>query len=229
MEEYEGKKGLNCLFIVGIAGASGCGKTYFANLLKSKLALDSIEIISCDNYYKPYSGLNADDFNWDVPEALDLALLEDHIRLLKAGSSIKVPKYDFITSQRTLEHGKIIDGSTKLIIVEGLFIFFEPSLRQLFDLKLFAWLEPDICLARRLIRDFKERGKSYEHTIHQYQTQVKPAYVNFIEPTKKYADLIISTSEYTNTSISLDVINSYVKEKLLLTSCSPILVVSELG
>lgn len=202
------------LFIIGVAGASGCGKTYFSELLKSKLGNEGVEIISCDNYYKPYPGGKAPaDFNWDVPEALDLDLLKGHLASLKAGKSIEVPKYDFLTSQRSKSEVGLDGGALKIIIVEGLFVFLDTSLRDLFNLKIFTWLEPDICLARRLVRDFKERGKAYEETIHQYQTQVKPAYVNFIEPTKKYADLIISTSEYTNTSISIDVIKTYVKEK----------------
>ena len=205
------------VFIIGIAGASGCGKTYFANMLKEKVGssgVESIEIISCDNYYKPYpGGVKApDDFNWDVPEVLELELLEQHLRDLKNGLMINVPKYDFLTSQRFVEPDKVVDGSkVKVVIVEGLFVLMIESLRSLFNLKLFTWLDADICLARRLVRDVKERGYSYEHTIHQYQTQVKPTYVNFIEPTKKYADLIISSSEYTDNKVGLDVICSYVK------------------
>lgn len=208
------------VFIIGIAGASGCGKTYFADMLKKKVGasdIEGIEIISCDNYYKPYpGGVKApDDFNWDVPEVLELDLLEKHLRDLKAGLSINIPKYDFLTSQRFVEPDKIVDGSkTKVIIVEGLFVLMIESLRSLFNLKLFTWLDADICLARRLVRDVKERGYSYEHTIHQYQTQVKPTYVNFIEPTKKYADLIISSSEYTDNKVGLEVIGSYVNKAI---------------
>jgi len=205
------------IFFIGIAGASGCGKTYFSELLRTKLQLVStdVEIISCDNYYKPYPGQvkAPPDFNWDLPESMDLELLHTHLDSLKRGETIKVPEFDFLTSQR-IGDKQAIDGSkVKIVIVEGLFVFAEMALRELFDLKIFAWLEPDICLARRLVRDFKERGKDYEETIEQYQKQVKPAYVNFIEPTKKFADLIISTSEYTNTSISIDVIKSYINDK----------------
>lgn len=203
------------VFIIGIAGASGCGKTYFADLLKKKMASTTVEIISCDNYYKPYpGGVKApDDFNWDVPEVMELDLLERHLLALKSGGTISVPKYDFLTSQRFQEPEKTVDGSTvRLVIVEGLFVLMIESLRRLFDLKLFTWLDSDICLARRLVRDVKERGYSYEHTIHQYQTQVKPTYVNFIEPTKKYADLIVSSSEYTDSSVGLEVICSFINK-----------------
>lgn len=212
------QKGGANIFLIGVAGASGCGKTYFAELLKSNIAASgggSIEVISCDNYYKPYAGGKAPpDYNWDVPESIDLALIETHLSTLKSGGTISVPEFDFKTSQRVAGHEKTIDGAAvKIVIVEGLFVFFEEPLRKMFDLKIFTWLEPDICLARRLVRDFKERGKNYEETIEQYQKQVKPAYVNFIEPTKKFADLIISTSEYTNTSISVDVIKTYIRDK----------------
>jgi uridine kinase len=208
------------IFFIGIAGASGCGKTYFSELLKAKFqgAASSVEveIISCDNYYKPYPGLVKApvDFNWDLPESMDLALLHTHLDSLKRGETIKVPEFDYLTSQRVGDKQTIDGSKVKIVIVEGLFVFVDQSLRDLFDLKIFAWLEPDICLARRLVRDFKERGKNYDETIEQYQKQVKPAYVNFIEPTKKFADLIISTSEYTNTSISIDVIKSYINEKV---------------
>jgi len=209
------------LFIIGISGASGCGKTHLSNIIKNDLSnseLDNIEIISCDNYYKPYpNGQKApDDYNWDRPDSLDLDLLENHIMMLKNGETINIPTYDFITHQRNPDVSllRTIDGKrTKVVIVEGLFVLQKEGLRNLFDLKIFTWLDPDICLARRLIRDYKERQISYEQTLKLYQTNVKPAYVNFIEPTKKFADIIISTSEYNNGNVSLDIIKMYVKMK----------------
>jgi uridine kinase len=207
------------IFFVGIAGASGCGKTHLATLLKTAFLdanLSGVEIISSDNYYKPYPGGKApDDFNWDVPESIDLPLIVSHLSDLRNGKTIDVPKYDFLTSQREPKPEKSIDGQiTRIVILEGLFVLTDPTLRAMFNLKIFTWLEPDICLARRLVRDVQERGYSFTHTIHMYQTQVKPAYVNFIEPTKKYADIIVSTSEYTNSSVSLEVIKSYVLGKV---------------
>jgi len=207
------------IFFVGIAGASGCGKTHLATLLKQAFLdakISGVEIISSDNYYKPYPGGKApDDFNWDVPESIDLPLITSHLNELRNGKTINVPKYDFLTSQRDPKPEKSIDGqTTRIVILEGLFVLTDPTLRAMFNLKIFTWLEPDICLARRLVRDVQERGCSFTQTIHQYQTQVKPAYVNFIEPTKKHADIIVSTSEYTNSSVSLDVIKSYVLGKV---------------
>ena len=206
------------VFIIGVAGASGCGKTYFANTLKNKLnqnGIDNIEIISCDNYYKPYpDGKAPPDFNWDIPESIELSLLYKHLIELKKGKKIEIPKYNFLTSQRD-GIDRSIDGSViKIIIVEGLFVLYDDNLRSMYDLKIFTLLDPDICLARRLQRDIEERGNTYKQTIEQYQRDVKPSYLTFIEPTKKYADIIISTSEYTDTSISIDVLRTYIMTKI---------------
>lgn len=206
-------------FIIGIAGASGCGKTYFSNRVRDKLAalgIEGIEVISCDNYYNSYpgGGQAPPNFNWDLPETLDLKLLADHLDALKRGEKIQIPKYNFVTSQRE-GFEKELDGSKiKVIIVEGLFVLFDEELRKRFDLKVFTLLDPDICLARRLNRDVHERGRDYASTIKQYQEHVKPSYINFIEPTKRYADIIISTSEYSDTSISLDMIGNFVITKI---------------
>jgi len=209
------------IFIIGIAGASGCGKTHLAHIIKSELQKSNtakIDIISCDNYYKPYpNGEKApENFNWDTPESLDLELLTTHINNLKNANTITVPTYDYLTSQRIQDTNSTqIDGTkTQVLILEGLFVLVPEQLRNLIDLKIFTWLDPDICLARRLMRDYKERGISYEQTLKVYQANVKPSYVNFIEPSKKYADLIISTSEYRESNVSLDVIKLYVQTKI---------------
>lgn len=207
------------IFLIGIAGASGCGKTHLSDIIKNELnkaGTSEITIISCDNYYKPYpDGKKApEDFNWDSPESVDIDLLVSDIAQLKQGNIINIPTYDYITSQR-IQGNNYCDGShIKVIIVEGLFTLMDEKLRDLFDLKIFTWLDPDICLARRLLRDYKERAISYEQTLKIYQQNVKPAYTNFIEPTKKYADLIISTSEYRDSRVSLDIIKMYIQNKI---------------
>ena len=225
MNEVKNKmsiNGGNKLFIIGIAGASGCGKTYFANSIKNKLEIDGIEIISCDNYYKSYpgGGKAPPTFDWDVPSSLDLDLLAEHLEKLKKGEKINIPKYNFLTSQREGTEKEVDGKQVKIIIVEGLFVLFNDNLRDKFDLKIFTLLDPDICLARRLQRDVAERGKSYKETLEQYQKQVKPSYVNYIEPTKRFADIIISTSEFTDTSKSIDIIDKYVRYELKLNNCN---------
>jgi len=204
------------LFIIGIAGASGSGKTHTANLIKGLLDA-SAEIISCDSYYKPYpdGGKAPEDFNWDNPDVIDLELLKNHLKMLRTGQTVHIPEYNFKTNQRSTAPSKVIyGGHLKVIIIEGLFVLTDKELCDLCNLKIFTWLDLDICLARRLIRDFNERGYSYEQTLANYQKNVKPSYVNFIEPTKKNADLIVSTSEYTDSNVSLEVIKLYVNSKV---------------
>jgi uridine kinase len=204
------------IFIIGIAGASGGGKTHLASTIMKSLhdvEITEVEILSSDNYYvRPPLEVNVEDYNWDKPEALDLKLLCKNIKSLKQGEMVEIPKYNFVTHSREIEPEKIIDGSkTKVVIVEGIFVLIDPNLRLEFNLKLFTHLDPDICLARRINRDISERGREYASVIDQYQKHVKPAYHAQIEPTKIYADLIISSSEYTDTSTFIDVISTYVK------------------
>ena len=211
--------GTNKLCVIGIAGPSGCGKTFLANKIKEKLLIDKfkqIEILSCDNYYKNVKdlsdGKDASTINWDIPEALDLDLLTIHIEALKKGNKAYIPKYNFKTSTRE-ETTTELDGSKiNIIIIEGLFVLFNNKLRDEINLKIFTLLDDDICLARRLQRDVIERGKSHTETIKQYQLFVKPSYIKYIEPTKKFADIIISTSEFTDTSKSIDIISTYLKK-----------------
>jgi uridine kinase len=209
----------NSIFIIGIGGASGCGKTFFANSIKSKLegkGVSNIEIISCDNYYISYPNREKapPEHNWDIPDSLDLDLLASHLSLLKKGNTVEIPKYNFVTSQREGVEKELDGSKIKIIIVEGLFVLFNEKLRSELDLKIFTLLDPDICLARRLQRDVAERGKSYKETLKQYQIHVKPSYVNYIEPTKRFADLIVSTSEFTDSTKSIDIIGLYVSSEL---------------
>ena len=209
------------IFIIGISGSSGSGKTYLAERIKDaiiKKGIPEIEIISCDNYYKDE---NKDKnnlvelINRDIPEALDLQLLEHHLLELQKGKMVEIPKYNFDTAKREIMSEKVINGYLiKILIVEGLFVLHDENIRKLLNLKLFTLLDPDICLARRINRDIKIRNKSYEDILLKYQKFVKPSYVSIIEPSKKFADLIISTSEYCDTKIYLDVIINYVQTKI---------------
>jgi uridine kinase len=205
------------IFIIGISGSSGSGKTYLAEKIKDaiiKKGIPEIEIISCDNYYKDENNL-VKFVNKDIPEALDLQLLEQHLLELQKGKMVEIPKYNFDTAKREIMSDKIINGSLiKILIVEGLFVLHDENIRKLLNLKLFTLLDPDICLARRINRDIIMRNKSYEDILLKYQKFVKPSYVSIIEPSKKFADLIISTSEYCDTKIYLDVIINYVQTKI---------------
>jgi len=204
------------LFIIGIAGASGSGKTYLMKKIKNKIEesyfkyVNNIETISCDNYY-----YENDTLNKDLPSSLELSLLVEHITKLKNGETVEIPEYDFITQKRVYNKNKIIDGSKiKVLIVEGLFILYDKNIRNLLNLKLFTLLDKDITLARRINRDTKERNKTYANVIHEYQSFVKPAFISIIKPSMIHADMIISTSETTNDNVYLDIIIQYIRCKL---------------
>jgi len=201
------------LFIIGIAGASGSGKTYLMEKIKNKVEesyfkyVDSIETISCDNYY-----YENDTLNKDLPSALELSLLVKHITMLKNGETVEIPEYNFITQKREYNKNKIIDGSKiKVLIIEGLFVLYDENIRNLLHLKLFTHLDEDITLARRIYRDTKERNKTYNIIIHEYQYFVKPAFISLIKPSMIHADMIISTSDTTDDTVYLDVIIQYIR------------------
>jgi uridine kinase len=207
------------IFIIGIAGASGGGKTHLADTVMKSLhdiGVSEVEIISSDNYYlKPPNGTDLAKHNWDKPDSLDLKLLCSNIKALKRGEIVEIPKYNFVRHEREKQPEKIIDGGkVKVVIVEGIFVLSDECIRSEFNLKLFTLLDQDICLGRRIERDTSERGRDHKSVIEQYQKYVKPAYHTYIEPTKVYADLIISSSEYTDTSIFIDVISTYVQKHI---------------
>jgi len=202
------------LFIIGIAGASGSGKTYLMEKIKNKVnilfSVGDIETISCDDYY-----YENDTLNKDLPSSLELSLLVEHINKLKNGETVEIPEYNFITQKRVYNKNKIIDGSKiKVLIVEGLFVLYDEKIRNLLNLKIFTHLDKDITLARRIDRDTRERNKTYDNVIHEYQSFVKPAFISIIKPSMIHADMIISTSETTDDIVYLDVIIQYIKCKL---------------
>ncbi len=173
------------LFIIGIAGASGSGKTYLMEKIKNKVKklLCDIETISCDDYY-----YENDTLNKDLPSSLELSLLVKHINMLKNGETVEIPEYNFITQKRVYNKNKVIDGSKiKVLIVEGLFVLYDEKIRNILNLKLFTHLDEDITLARRIDRDTKERNKTYTNIINEYQSFVKPAFISIIKPSMIHA------------------------------------------
>jgi uridine kinase len=178
--------------VIGIAGGSGSGKTTVAQEILQRVGPDRIAYIQHDSYYKDLTGLppaQRVEVNFDHPNSLETELLIEHIEKLKSRQSIEVPIYDFSTHSRTDKTFKV--NPRRVIIVEGILIFADAALRPLFDVKLFVDTDADIRLIRRLERDITERGRTVESVLKQYQSTVRPMHLEFVEPSKRYADVII--------------------------------------
>lgn len=181
----------NCI-IIGVAGGSGSGKTTVAhNLIKAFKAEDAV-LVEQDAYYKEHSHMTFEErskVNYDHPNSIEFALLRKHLLDLKNGKSIQRPIYDFTTHSRKEE--SITLEPSRIIIVEGILIFAVPEIRELFDVKIFVDTDADEMLLRRIERDINERGRTFDSVKTQYLTTVKPMYLEFAEPSKRYADIII--------------------------------------
>jgi len=178
--------------VIGIAGGSGSGKTTVANTILQRVGQNNIAFLQHDSYYKDLSGLppvQRADINFDHPNSLETDLLIQHIASLRDGTAVEVPIYDFATDKRTAKTFTV--QPQKVIIVEGILIFVEPELRKMFDVKIFVDTDADLRFIRRLERDITERGRTTESVIKQYQTTVRPMHLEFVEPSKRYADVII--------------------------------------
>jgi len=178
--------------VIGIAGGSGSGKTTVANVIVERVGADQIVYLPHDAYYKDLASLPEAQrtiINFDHPNSLDTALLTYHLKELIKWSPIDIPIYDFKTHSRTSNFNHIFPKP--VILVEGILIFAEPELRQLFDVKIFVDTDADIRFIRRLQRDIEERGRSTGSVIKQYLSTVRPMHLEFVEPSKRYADVII--------------------------------------
>jgi len=191
--------------VIGIAGPSGSGKTTLAQAVLDEIGVDRIAFLPHDAYYRNQDEMTFEDrlkTNYDHPDSLESELLIDHIRALKVHRSVEVPVYDFKSYTRSKETTKVEPRS--IVLVEGILIFTEPKLRRLFDVKIFVDADPDICFIRRLQRDITERGRSVESVISQYLSTVRPSYIDFVEPSKRFADVIIP--EGGMNSVALDMV-----------------------
>ncbi|MCO4792940.1 MAG: uridine kinase [Bacteriovoracaceae bacterium] len=180
------------MYIIGIAGGSGSGKTTFANKVQTSVK-HNVSMLHMDSYYLPMLPkelfTKSDRLNYDHPAAFDWPLLRKHILCLKDGESVSSPVYDFKTSSRTAESVSI--HPTPVIILEGIFTLFDNEIRDLLDIMCFLHVDSDIRFARRLHRDVKERGRSLESVIDQYYETVRPMHLKYLEPQKQFADFIV--------------------------------------
>ena len=178
--------------VIGIAGGSGSGKTTAADIILAKVGKNRIAYLQHDSYYRELTSLPLTqrmEVNFDHPDSLESALMIEHIKQLKQWKSIEVPLYDFHTHTRTGKTFTVVPR--RVILVEGILIFAEPELRSLFDVKIFVDTDSDIRFIRRLKRDIEERGRTTEMVVKQYMSTVRPMHLEFVEPSKRYADVII--------------------------------------
>ena len=178
--------------VIGIAGGSGSGKTTVAQEILNRVGAARIAFLQHDAYYKDLSGLPPTQktaVNFDHPNSLETALLIEHITKLKKNEQVEVPIYDFATHSRTKKSFSVLPR--RVILVEGILIFAESALRKLFDVKIFVDTDDDIRFIRRLERDIAERGRTTDTVVQQYLSTVRPMHLEFVEPSKRYADVII--------------------------------------
>jgi uridine kinase len=177
---------------IGIAGGSGSGKTTLAHLIVERIGAERIAYLPHDAYYRDLSQLPTEQrmaVNFDHPNSLDTDLMIEHIQKLRAHQPIELPIYDFKTHTRTALSRHI--APQPIVMVEGILIFADPALRALLDVKVFVDTDPDVRLIRRLERDIRERGRTTDIVIRQYMETVRPMHLEFVEPSKRYADVII--------------------------------------
>ncbi len=183
---------MNHAILIGIAGGTGSGKTLVVKTLMERLGSDRVLMIQQDAYYKDLSHLKLEDRtaqNFDHPDAFDEELLIGHVEELLAGNPIERPIYDYSHHLRTDKTQR--QGGQEILIVEGLLVLHSRRLRELMDIKVYVDADADIRLIRRLRRDLQERGRSTESILNQYEKSVRPMHLQFVEPTKRYADIII--------------------------------------
>lgn len=199
--------------IIGISGPSASGKSLLANTIVNELGSEQVVVISEDAYYKDNSHLpfaEREKINYDHPNAFDHALLCDHLKRLRKGEPVDIPIYSHSKHIRLPETRRI--GRHAIIVLEGILLFSEKSVREVMDIRIFMSTPLDVCLTRRLKRDVVERHRSFESVVHQYETTVRPMYLQFIEPSSRYADIIVPRGG--ENRIAIDMIQAKMRELL---------------
>ena len=201
------------MLIIGISGGTGCGKTTVVNQIINELPEGEVTVLSQDHYYKDTSNLSYEErtkINFDHPNSIDFDLLLNQLTELKSGKTIEQPIYSFVEHNRTQE--TVTTVPRKVVIVEGILVFTNPKLRELFDIKIYVHADSDERLIRRLKRDIAERGRDINEVLNRYQDTLKPMHQQFIEPTKEFADIIVPNNKYNN--VAVNIVKTIINEKL---------------
>ncbi len=191
------------ILTIGIAGGTGSGKTTITRRIQAEFGPD-VSVIFHDNYYKAHDELTYDErakLNYDHPNAFDTTLMLEHLRRLKAGESIECPIYDYTVHNRSKE--TVTVRPTRVLVIEGILIFWDRELCDEMDIRLFVDTDADVRILRRIKRDVKERGRSLDSVINQYLTTVKPMHEQFVEPSKRNADIIIPEGGHNLVALSM--------------------------
>ena len=194
--------------VIGVAGGTGSGKSTLVKRLQEAFRNDDVATICHDFYYKAHSELTYEErtkLNYDHPEAFDTWLMVEHIKALKEGKAVDCPTYSFVEHNRSEQTLRV--EPSKVIIVDGILIFENEELRNILDIKVFVDTDADVRLARRILRDVRERGRSMESVITQYTTTVKPMHEQFVEPSKRHADIIIPEGGFNSVAVSMLISN----------------------
>lgn len=201
------------IIIIGIAGASGSGKSLLADTIVRELGSDQVAVIHEDSYYKDHSDISLEEratINYDHPNSMDHELMLKQLIELQQGKSVQLPRYNHALHIRE-KATQTLKGHT-IIVVEGILLFVEKELRELMDIRIFMDTALDICLIRRLRRDMQERGRSLDSVLKQYEETVRPMYLQFIEPSKRHADIIVPRGG--GNRIAIDMIKAKMRELL---------------
>lgn len=199
--------------IIGVSGGSGSGKTTVVNKIIESIGEDDILLIQHDSYYRDLSHLPLEERkkqNFDHPKSLETELMIRHIEALKSGYSVDIPVYDFVAHTRSEQSEKA--SPRKIILLDGILIFSEPELRKLMDIRIFVDTDDDVRLLRRLKRDILERGRELDGVLNQYEKYVRPMHLEFVEPSKRYSDIIVPRGG--ENIVALEMVIALIKGKL---------------
>ena len=201
------------MLIIGIAGGTGSGKTTVVRKIIEQLPKGKVAVLPQDSYYRDSSHLSLEKrqkINFDHPNSIEFELLQDHLKQLKAGFAIEQPIYSYLSCTRSKE--TILIQPTEVVIIEGILALTQPDLRDLMDIKVFVDCDADDRLNRVIRRDIIERGRSVEMVLNRYAEVLKPMHLQFIEPTKRYADIIVPQGG--NNHVAIDILTQYIQKNL---------------
>lgn len=190
--------------VVGIAGGTASGKTTVARKVHEALSPSRVAFVDQDSYYRDLTGMTLEDrreVNFDHPDAFDTDLLVEHLKQLKSGSAVEKPVYNFVTSTR--EPRTVTVNPADIILIEGILVLHMEQVRRQLDLRIFVETEDDVRIIRRLTRDIKERGRDFDHVVSQYFRHVRPMHMGFVEPSKRWADIIVPHGGNNDTAIDM--------------------------